>query len=97
MREVRKEVTESYWRFYWLWSLERAAALAGVEKLGDRDWYGEGAAVLLAEQKENGSWVGSESPFLATSFAVLFLSRSTRRVVATEKPRLEGTTTPEPR
>jgi hypothetical protein len=97
MREVRKEVTDSYWRFYWLWSLERAAALGGFAELDGRDWYAEGAKVLLEEQRDDGSWVGSESPFLATSFAVLFLSRSTRRLVATEKPRLEGVATPEPR
>ena len=97
MREVRKEVTDSYWRFYWLWSLERAAAVAGIDRFGERDWYAEGAARLLMEQRDNGSWVGSETPFLATSFAVLFLTRSTGKAVATEAPKLGSPATPEPR
>lgn len=97
MRGVRKEITDSYWRFYWLWSLERAATLAKVEKLGGKDWYAEGARALLAEQREDGSWVGSESALFATSFALLFLTRSTRRAVATEPPLPKGTTTPLPR
>ncbi len=92
-----KEVTDAFWRHYWLWSLERAATLAGSERLGDRDWYAEGARHLLDSQREDGSWVGSEAPFEATSFALLFLTRSTRRAVATEKPILRGTPTEEPR
>lgn len=97
MRGARKEITDSYWRFYWLWSLERAATIAKLKEIGGKDWYAEGARALLAEQREDGSWVGSESALYATSFALLFLSRSTRRAVATEPPLPEGTTTPVPR
>ena len=97
MRGIRKEVTDSYWRHYWLWSLERAATLAGLEKLGEHAWYEEGARHLLDTQRDDGSWVGSEAPLFATSFALLFLTRSTRRAVATEPPLPEKTTTPTPR
>jgi len=96
-RNPRKEITESYWRHYWLWSLERAATIAGAEKLGGRDWYAEGAAWLLETQKEDGSWANPEKPLFATCFALLFLSRSTRRAVATEAPGVGGVTTPKSR
>jgi hypothetical protein len=92
-----KQVTDAFWRHYWLWSLERAMALAGVGKLGDRDWYAEGAKHLLSTQRDDGSWVGSEAAFEATCFATLFLTRSMRRAVATEKPVLLGPVTPEPK
>jgi hypothetical protein len=97
MRGVRKEVKDSYWRHYWLWSLERAATLAGIEEFGGRRWYAEGARHLVDTQRDDGSWVGSEAPLFATSFALLFLSRSTRRAVATEPPLTGKTTTPTPR
>lgn len=92
-----KEITDSFWRHYWLWSLERSMAVAGVTKLGERDWYAEGVKHLAATIRDDGSWVGSESPLQATTFAVLFLSRATRKAVATEEAELSGTITPEPR
>jgi len=94
---ARKVVGDSFWRHYWLWSLERAATLSAVKKLGSRDWYAEGARHLVDAQRKDGSWVGSESPFQATAFAVLFLTRSSKRMVATEPPLPEGATTPTPR
>ena len=62
-----------------------------------RDWYAEGVNHLGAKIRDDGSWVGSESPLQATTFAVLFLSRATRQAVATEKAELTGPVTPEPR
>jgi hypothetical protein len=97
MQGVRKQITDSFWQLYWLWSLERAATLAGVERFGEHDWYAEGARHLLDRQRDDGSWVGSEAPLPATTFALLFLSRSMRKVVATEDEELKGTTTPEPK
>ena len=97
MRGVRKKVTDSYWRFYWLWSLERAATFSGLTKLGEHKWYEEGARILIDQQQDDGKWVGSAAALHATSFAVLFLSRVTRKTVATEPPDIAGTTTPDPR
>ncbi len=97
MRGTRKDVKDSFWKHYWLWSLERAATLAGRERFGKHDWYAEGARHLLETQRDDGSWVGSEAPHLATSFALLFLTRSTRRAVLTEKERRKPLTTPSPR
>ena len=95
--KARKVITESFWRHYWLWSLERSMAAAGVSKLGERDWFAEGVKHLAATIRDNGSWVGSESSLQASTFAVLFLSRATRQAVATEKAELTGPVTPEPR
>jgi len=94
---ARKVITDSFWRHYWLWSLERSMAAAGVSKLGERDWYAEGVKHLAASIRDDGSWVGSESSLQATTFAVLFLSRATRQAIATEKAELSGPVTPEAR
>ena len=50
-----REVTDSFWRHYWLWSLERAATLAKVDRFGDHDWYGEVSQHLLNETPLAGS------------------------------------------
>jgi len=93
----RKEITETFWRYYRLWGLERAATLAGIEKMGERDWYKEGARFLLDSQRDDGSWVGSSNAVQTTCFALLFLRRATRRAVTTEPPVPAGTTTPSPK
>ena len=84
--------SDDFWRHYWLWSLERACECAAAKKLGDRDWYGEGARFLLGRQRDDGSWVGPERGVLATSFALLFLGRGTLRVVTPRRP--AGVSTP---
>jgi hypothetical protein len=75
--------------YYYLYALERAGAFLETEKIGDHEWYREGAAWLLSNQKE-GSWIQQEPgsvPRLPdsqellrlkdTSFALLFLRRAT--------------------
>ncbi len=71
---------------YYLYALERAGLLYGTEKIGSHLWYAEGAKVLLAEQKPDGKWEGSQwsNPTWDTCFAILFLKRATRPLVATE-------------
>jgi hypothetical protein len=66
------------WYYYFLYSLERAAILDSVQRVGGRDWYFEGAVQLLARQKGDGSW---DEPggvdTTETCFALLFLKRAT--------------------
>lgn len=72
-------------RYYWLYALERAGTLFGTEVFGAHEWYPEGAKVILAEQKDNGSWNHYAAD---TCFAILFLRRATddfRPPVATGK------------
>jgi hypothetical protein len=76
---------------YFLWSVERVAALYNLPEIGDRDWYRWGAEILVTNQaKQYGSWplesapspaaaplVNDTSPsYVRTSFALLFLKRS---------------------
>jgi hypothetical protein len=72
------------WYYYYLYSLERAAVLDGVKRVGDKDWYRAGAAQLLARQKKSGSWDDQEKDQITkTCFALLFLKRATAPVVLT--------------
>jgi len=67
--------------YYWLWAVERAATLCGLEKLGEQAWYPEGARELLATQRADGSWYSGVKrcqPVWDTCYAILFLTRSTR-------------------
>ena len=71
--------------FYYLYAIERTGRLTGRRFFGDHDWYREGAEKLLSSQDGfQGYWSGDssgESPTIATSFALLFLSKGKRQVV----------------
>lgn len=69
--------------YYYLYALERAGILYGTETFGRREWYPEGAAVLLKEQGPDGSWGGVAD----TCFAILFLRRATRALVESRDTR----------
>ena len=69
------------WFYYYLYSLERVGRILNIDFVGENEWYPLGARYLLSAQKPDGSWVGSsdeKDPRLATSFALLFLTRATR-------------------
>ncbi len=74
------------WQFYWIYAVERAADLAGVDKVGSHAWYPEGAQYLIDNQKADGSWNGLSSDgkesvggvIADTCFAILFLRRATK-------------------
>ena len=66
------------WYWYYLYSLERAAVLDRVKRVGGKDWYFEGAMQLVHRQGEKGDWNdpgGSATP--PTCFGLLFLKRGT--------------------
>ncbi len=63
--------------FYFLWSLERVAVAFDLRTIGNKDWYGWGAEILLNNQQADGSWVGDHASTGAdTCFALLFLKRA---------------------
>ncbi len=72
--------------FYYLYALERVGRLSGRRFIGGHDWYREGAEQLLElHDAFQGFWGGS-GPMegnrdIATSFALLFLSKGKRQVV----------------
>ena|SRR5688572_29675370 len=69
------------WFYYFLYGLERCAMLDGVARLGDHDWYGQGALFLVSNQANDGSWfTGKGVALYDMCFAILFLKRATVRV-----------------
>lgn len=78
------EKPQNDWFFYYLYSLERAAVLDGVRRVGLKDWYFEGAVQLILRQGANGRWDhGGGSDLAETCFALLFLKRATAPLVTT--------------
>jgi hypothetical protein len=73
--------------FYYLYAFERVGRLSGRRFIGGHDWYREGAEVLVDLQDGfQGFWagdgpVGEGNRDIATSFALLFLSKGKRQVV----------------
>lgn len=65
---------------YFLWSLERVGMIYGVETIGGVNWYDWGKRRLLKMQGPDGQWHGKGKweyhGAVATSFAILFLSRA---------------------
>ncbi|MEO1615653.1 MAG: DUF4159 domain-containing protein [Planctomycetota bacterium] len=71
--------------FYYLYAIERTGRLSGRRFFGGHDWYREGAEKLVALQDDfDGFWTGGdwERRSVATAFALLFLSKGKRQVVA---------------
>jgi hypothetical protein len=85
--------------YYYLFSIERAAALLKRDRLGAHDWYGEGATLLLKRQEADGNWPAEEMfkaqrglegrtdrVGVSTCFAILFLKRMTANVLLKDVP-----------
>jgi hypothetical protein len=76
---------DSFTFYYYLYALERVGRLSGRRFIGQHDWYREGAQRLLDLQDDfMGFWSGDgplENRDVATSFALLFLSKGKRQVV----------------
>jgi hypothetical protein len=72
------------WLLYYLYGIERAGVLYGTDKIGDHDWYVEGAKYLLDAQQGDGAWKvsGHENATWDTCFAILFLKKATKPLVA---------------
>lgn len=72
------------WLYYYLYGLERAALLSGVALIQDRDWYFEGAMMLVLNQRENGDWAAElsfDELIERNAMAILFLKQSTTPVL----------------
>jgi len=69
------------WLYYFLYGLERCGMLDGVARLGEHDWYAEGATLLISNQTSGGYWhTGKYVNLYDNCFAILFLKRATMRV-----------------
>jgi hypothetical protein len=71
------------WHHYYLYGLERAGVLSLARKLGNHDWYEEGANYLVVAQAADGSWAedANISAMTNTCFALLFLKKATAPIV----------------
>lgn len=78
--------------YYYLYSLERVGRILDTEFVGDHEWYPLGAKFLVGAQKDDGRWLepGEEDPRVPTSFALLFLTRATQKLIADVKHGGEG-------
>jgi len=68
------------WHYYFLYGLERVGRILDIEFIGEHEWYPEGAKFLVGAQAADGSWPGKKKeadPRIATSFALMFLTRAT--------------------
>jgi hypothetical protein len=75
------DASRNRWKYYYLYGVERLAALLEVDSFGRHDWYWEGAQFLIGAQGEQGNWAtayGESEP--NTAFALLFLNRATATV-----------------
>ncbi len=71
---------------YYLYGLERVCSLLELDKLGDHDWYRDGAEFLVDGQADNGSW-RSRHAETDTCFALLFLERASAPVTGSKRGR----------
>ncbi|MCO6457397.1 MAG: DUF4159 domain-containing protein [Pirellulaceae bacterium] len=74
------------WLLYYLYGVERVGRMTGSRFIGRHDWYREGAEMLVSKQDDlTGYWKGvghgENNPLVATSLALLFLSKGRRPVV----------------
>lgn len=83
---VRHNPGGSGWLLYYLYGMERAGRMSAERFLGGHDWYREGADMLVRAQDNVSGFFGGvgfveNDPDIATSFALLFLSKGRRPVV----------------
>jgi hypothetical protein len=75
------------WSYYYLYGIERMAALGNLRLIGDRDWYSEGAGYLIRNQRDNDSWgTASGEESVNTCFALIFLARATAAITGQHTP-----------
>lgn len=77
--------------YYCLYGVERTGRLSGQRFFQGHDWYRLGCEYLVEIQKGDGSWTGvpgaqafDSQPVVATSFALLFLSKGRTPVLLTK-------------
>lgn len=67
---------DEYWKYYYLYGVERVGRASGYKHFREVDWFREGAAYLLRVQQDSGAWPntgGGASDLRNTAFALMFL------------------------
>jgi hypothetical protein len=78
--------------YYYLYGLERAGILYGIDKFGRYAWYPLGAQWILDHQDASGGWISHDvnkpdelvQNTWDTCFSILFLKHATRPLIASE-------------
>lgn len=82
-----KKMLSGNWPIYTVYGIERMGALGKIKNLGGRSWYETGAKELLARQSADGQWTGrSGGPVPNTCFGILFLARTTAKILGQPTP-----------
>ena len=70
------------WNAYYLYGLERMAALTGLVEIAGRDWYQDGCDYLLTMQMTEGGWNMDQAGDAAdTCFALMFMVKATEKTI----------------
>ena len=84
---VSRNPGSKHWKYFYLCGLERVGRLTGQRLIGGHDWYREGVAELLVIRTHGrlyrywkGTGPAESDPVVATSLALLFLSKGQRPV-----------------
>lgn len=86
-----REGKRGRWDYYYLYGIERLAALLNVDNFGEHDWYWEGAEFLVRAQGTDGEWSSSSGEAEPnTAFGLLFLNRATASVSGPGVSRAQG-------
>jgi len=88
------------WKHYYLYGLERLAAIEGLELFGEHNWYWEGAIFYISSQGKEGQWATAYGEGeVNTCFGLLFLNRATATLTgggaSNRQGRLYATDAPE--
>jgi len=84
MARAPGHLRSSHRLYYYLYAVERAAVLDRVKRVGNNDWYFEGASFLLDTQRKSGAWERDDAKDnVNTCFALLFLKRATAPLTLT--------------
>ncbi|HQU43855.1 MAG TPA: HEAT repeat domain-containing protein, partial [Pirellulales bacterium] len=88
--KVDLDPTGNLWTAYYMYALERCKSFVALLPPRDKDdnkWYDDGYAHLAKTQAANGSWesTGYEMTAPNTAFALLFLFRSTQKIIQRAK------------
>jgi hypothetical protein len=69
--------------YYYLWGVERVGRMANLTHIGTNNWYKDGLHIMMVKQFKEGYWMNNkwweqEADIIDTSFALLFLKKSTK-------------------
>lgn len=67
--------------YYGLYGIERVGALSDRQAIGRVDWFEKGAAFIRSSQRGDGAWASTYGDDVSTVWAMLFLTRSTRKSI----------------